>query len=164
MLRYKNKGYTIEINLPEECGYKDYSVECTYQFDKEKEKYLLSMWLKRNDIDDKFKIDSQEIDTQYISGTKENIRQNIRMIVEQASLSGFFNYYIEKYEYTCKCFELGNALFELETLNCKGKVDNVARQLCDLLSETMKTNTKLSSELFALLNKYESKFSEGIGA
>lgn len=164
MLRYKNKGYTIEIALLEECGYKDYSVECTYQYDKNEEKYLLSMWLKRNDIDDKFKIDSQEIDTQYISGTKENIRHNIRMIVEQASLSGFFDHYIERYEYTYKCFELGNALFEFETLNCKGKFNNAARQLYDLLSETMETNTKLTSELFSLLKKYESKFSEGIGA
>lgn len=116
MLRYKNKGYTIEIALPEECGHKDYSVECTYQFDKEKEKYLLSMWLKRNDIDDKYKIDSQEIDTQYISGTKENIRQNICRIVEQASSSGFFDFYIERYKYTHKCFEKGNEIFEEERL------------------------------------------------
>lgn len=119
MLRYKNKGYTIEINLPEECGYKDYSVECTYQFDREKEKYLLSMWLKRNDIDDKFKIDSQEIDTQYIPGTKGNIRQNICRIVEQASLSGYFNYYIDRYEYTYRCFDRGDELFEKERLGDK---------------------------------------------
>lgn len=116
MLKYKNKGYTIEINLPEECGYKDYSVECTYKFDKEIEKYLLSMWIKRNDIGDKFKIDSQEIDTQYISGTKENIRQNICKIVEQASLSGFFEYYIERYEYTYECFDRGDELLEKERL------------------------------------------------
>lgn len=116
MIRYKNKGYTIEINLPEECGHEGYSVECTYQYSKEKEKYLLSMWLKKDDIDDKFKIDSQEIDTQYISGTKENIRQNICRIVEQASLLGYFDYYIERYEYTCKCFDKGNELFEKERI------------------------------------------------
>ncbi len=75
------------------------------------------MWLKRKDIDDKFKIDSQEIDTQYISGTKESIRQNICRIVEQASLSGFFDYYIERYEYTCKCFDRGNDLFEKEMID-----------------------------------------------
>jgi len=116
MLRYKNKGYTIEINLPKECGYEGYSVECTYRYDKEKEKYLLSMWLKRSDIDDKFKIDSQEIDTQYISGTKDIIKQNICRIVEQASLSGFFTYYIERYEYTYKCFDRGHELFEKERI------------------------------------------------
>lgn len=117
MLRYKNKGYTIEINLPEECGHKGYSVECTYKYDKEKEKYLLSMWLKRSDIDDKFKIDSQEVDTQYISGTKENIRQNICKIVKQMSIQGFFKHYIERYEYIYKCFERGLELFEKERLH-----------------------------------------------
>ncbi len=120
MLRYKNKGYTIEINLPEECGHEGYSVECTYQYYKEKEKYLLSMWLKRKDIDDKFKINSQEIDTQYINGTRESIRQNICRIVEQASLSGFFDYYIERYEMTYKCFDLGYELYE------KGRTNNAS--------------------------------------
>lgn len=117
MLKYKNKGYTIEINLPKNDGYDGYSVECTYQYDKEKEKYLLSMWLKRNDIGDKFKIDSQEIDTQYISGTRENIRQNICKIVEQISISGFFDEYVKRYDYTYKCFDRGDDLFEKERLS-----------------------------------------------
>jgi len=117
MLRYKNKGYTIEISLPEEWGYEGYSTECTYRYEKEKKKYLLSMWLKRKDIDDKFKINLQEIDTQYINGTKDNIKQNICRIVEQASLSGFFDHYIERYEYTYRCFDKGNDLFEKERMN-----------------------------------------------
>ena len=52
MLKYENKGHVIEIRLPEECGYKEYSVECRYQFDKTKEKYLISMWLRKDGIDD----------------------------------------------------------------------------------------------------------------
>lgn len=108
------EGYTIRINLPEECGYKGYSVKCTYKYNKPKGKYKLSMWLKRNDIADDFKIDSQEIDTQYISGTKETIESNIMRIVEQASLSGYFDYYIERFKYTYDCFEKGNDLFETE--------------------------------------------------
>lgn len=119
MLRYENKGYIIEIKLPGEHGHNGYSVECRYKYDTEKEKYLLSMWLKRNDIDDSFKIDSQEIDTQYISGTKETIRQNICNIIEQANDTGFFDYYIERYEYTYKCFDRGNELFEKERLGVK---------------------------------------------
>lgn len=120
MLNRKRKGYTIEIALPEECGYKGYSVECTYKYNKPKEKYSLSMWLKRNDIHDKFKIDLQEIDTQYIPGTRENIEENICRIVEQASLSGFFTQYIERFEYTCKCFDIGNSLLiEKERLSDK---------------------------------------------
>lgn len=116
MLKPIREGYTIRIKLPEECGYEGYSVKCTYKYNKQKEKYRLSMWLKRDDIDDDFKIDSQEIDTQYISGTKENIEDNIIRIVEQASLSGYFDHYIERYEYTCDCFKRGNELFEQERL------------------------------------------------
>lgn len=116
MLRYRNIGYTIEINLPEECGHRGYSVECRYQYSKEEDKYLLSMDLKRKDVGDRMKIDAQHVDTQLISGTKETIRQNICKIVEQASLSGFFEPYIERYEYTCKCFDRGNELFEDERM------------------------------------------------
>lgn len=116
MLKYQNKGQVIEFRLSEECGYEGYSVECQYLFDKIRGKYSLSMRLKRDDIDDTFKIDSQEIDTQYISGTKETIKENICRIVEQACLSGYFNYYIERYEYTYKCFDKGDELFEQERL------------------------------------------------
>lgn len=117
MLTHKNKGYTIEIDLPEECGYEGYSVTCTYKYLKSKEKYSLSMWLKHRKGKDKFKIDSQEIDTQLISGTRKNIVENICRIVEQASLSGFFEHYIQKYEYTYACFAKGNHLFEKERLS-----------------------------------------------
>lgn len=117
MLKYQNKGYTILVPIPEECGHVGYYAECTYRYDKEKEKYLLSMGLTKEIINDRFKIDNQKIDTQYISGTKETIRNNIRRIVEQASLTGFFDPYIKRYEYTCKCFDKGNELFEKERLS-----------------------------------------------
>ena len=116
MIRSKYKGITIEINLPEECGHEGYSVECTYRYDKHNEKYLLSMWLKRNDIDSKFKIQSQEVDTQYITSNKYTITRDICTLVEHASLIGFFEEYIQRYEYEQKCFERGNELFEKESL------------------------------------------------
>lgn len=116
MQKIIREGYTIRIFLPEECGYEGYSVKCTYKYIKSKEKYLLSIWLRRDDIDDDFKIDSQEIDAQYIPGTKETIEDNIRTIVKNASLIGFFNRYIERFEYTYACFERGNELFEQEQL------------------------------------------------
>lgn len=117
MIRYKDKGYVIEIDLLKECGYKGYSVECRYLYDKLKEKYLLSMWIKRNDIEETFKIDSYKVDTQYISGTPETIKNNICKIVEQACLTGFFDYYIKNFEYELKCFDKGNELFEQERLS-----------------------------------------------
>lgn len=116
MLRFENKGYVIKVNLPEEDKYKGYSVECRYLYDTQKEKYSLSMWLICKTIDHRFKIDSQKIDTQYINGTKETIRLNICRIVEQAAQTGFFDEYIEKFEYLMKCFDKGNELFEKERL------------------------------------------------
>ena len=116
MQKIIKEGYTIRIKLPTVCGYEGYSVKCTYKYNSRKEKYRLSMWLKRDDIDDDFKIDSQEIDTQDIPGTKETIEDNICRIVEQASLSGYFDYYIKRFEYTYHCFERGDELFETERL------------------------------------------------
>ena len=75
------------------------------------------MWLMRNDIDDTFKIYSQEIDTQYISGDKSTIRDNIVKIIEQDYESNFFDYYIERFEYTYKCFDKGNDFYEYERLS-----------------------------------------------
>ena len=54
------------------------------------------MWLKyESDI---IPINRQKVDTQYISGNKDTIRNNILKIVEQASESGFFDEYVERFE------------------------------------------------------------------
>lgn len=112
-MKYKNNGYSIEINLPKK--YSGYSVECQYQFDKDKGKYLLSMWLKRNDIDNRFKIDSKKIDNQYISGTRETIGSNICRIVEQACLTGYFDSFIHDFEKLYECFDKGFELLSKES-------------------------------------------------
>ena len=111
MIKCRNKRTTLTIDLPEECGHAGYSVDCSYSFDKDQEQYLLSMELFRNDISDK-----QTIDGQYINGDEVTIESNIRRIVEYASMSGYFDEYIEKYEYTYKCFDKGNDFFEKESL------------------------------------------------
>lgn len=115
MLRYKNKGQTVEFDLPSDNGYKGWSVECTYIFDKIREKYKLSMWLKWEDIPDKFKIDSQHIDTQYISGTRETIRANICNLVDQCLESGFFDSYIAHFNYTYRCCDIGDDVLRENT-------------------------------------------------
>lgn len=114
MLRCINKGQSVDVELPEECGYKGYWIHCEYLYDKTQEKYKLSMWLEREDIDDRFKISHQQIDTQYLSGTRDTIRDNICRVIEMASLSGFFDYYIERFEYTYKCFDRGDNMYEKE--------------------------------------------------
>lgn len=139
------EGYTIRIALPEECGYEGYSVKCTYKYIKAREKYMLSMWLRRNDIDDDFKIDAQEIDARYIPGTRETIEDNIRTIVTNSSLNGFFNRYIERFEYTYACFERGNELFEQERLEDsvpKSKIVYKTACYCSNCDNEVKENTK----------------------
>jgi len=120
-IQLRNNDFFVRIyGFIIECGHENYSVKCTYKYNKKLEKYSLDMWLMRNDIDDEFQIRSQEIDKQYIFGTKETIEDNICRIVEQASLSGYFDDFIKRFEYTYECFDRGNELFERE------RMDNVS--------------------------------------
>ena len=76
MIRPRRKGNTLTISLTK-WGYPNYIAECTYHFDKKAEKYSLSMWLNRTDVEDRMKLSSKKVDTQYISGTRETIIENI---------------------------------------------------------------------------------------
>lgn len=121
MMRPKFKGNTLTIDLSD-FGYKNYFVECAYHFDKLEGKYSLSMWLNRNDMEDRMRLSSKKIDTQYISGTKSTIVENICRIVHQAATVAdkdgirYFKRFVERYEYELACFERGNELFEQERL------------------------------------------------
>lgn len=121
MMRPRFKGQTIEINLTK-WGYKNYIAECAYHFDKCEGKYTLSMWLSRKDIEDRMRLSSKKVGTQYISGTKETIVENICRIVHQAATvaaddgNKYFDRFVERYEYELACFERGNELFEQEAL------------------------------------------------
>lgn len=123
MMKPRHNGNTLTISLTK-WGYTNYIAECEYYFDKLKEKYSLSIWLSRNDIEDRMHLSSKKIDTQYISGTKETIVENICRIVHQAATivddktgKKYFDHYVERYEYELACFERGNELFEHERLN-----------------------------------------------
>lgn len=122
MMRPRCKGQTVEINLSK-WGYKGYIAECTYYFDKKQEKYSLSMWLRNTDIEDRMRLSSKKVDTQYIPGTRETILENICRIVYQAANVAdengkkYFDHFVERYEYEQACFERGNELFEQERLS-----------------------------------------------
>ena len=122
MMRPRCKGQTIVINLSK-WGYENYIAECAYHFNKHKGKYSLSIWLNRRDLEDRMRLSSKKVDTQYISGTRETIVENICRIVHQAATVAdengekYFDPFIERYEYELNCFERGNELFEQERLN-----------------------------------------------
>lgn len=115
MIKYKNKRTTLTIDLPEECGHAGYYIDCSYSFDKNEMQYLVTMELRRNDIEEY----AQPIDNQYLKCDKKTIDYSIRHIVEDSALSGFFEEYIQKYEYLCDCFDKGNDFFENERLGKK---------------------------------------------
>lgn len=81
------------------------------------------MWLNRTDVEDRMKLSSKKVDTQYISGTRETIIENICRIVHQAATvvndegEKYFDKYVKRYEYELACFERGNELFEQEELS-----------------------------------------------
>ncbi len=121
MMRPRLKGQTIEISLSK-WGYDGYIVECTYYYNKQKGKYSLSLWLSRRDMEDRMKLSSKKADTQYLSGTRETIVENICRVVHQAATAAYengekyFDKYVSRYEYELACFERGNQLFEQERL------------------------------------------------
>lgn len=122
IMRPKYHGKNLIINLSN-FGYPNYIAECVYYFDKKKEKYSLSIWLNRTDLENRMRLSSKEVDTQYIPGTRENIVENICKIVYCAATvvdkekgTKFFDKYVKMYEYELMCFERGNELFEKERL------------------------------------------------
>lgn len=75
------------------------------------------MWLMRNDIDDEFRIASQEVGRQYIASNKESVEDDICKIIKDASLCGYFEESIKRFEYTCKCFDKGNEYYEPDRIS-----------------------------------------------
>ena len=108
MFNYKNEGYTITIPLPDG----KYDVVCTYIHDQELDQYKVSMWLHWDTIDDRFKIDEQEIGTQYIESTKKTIKTDICKMVEKLYNNGRLDKYMNLYQYTYDCFDIGNDTVE----------------------------------------------------
>lgn len=115
VMKPTRKGQVLDISLST-FGYQNYYAECTYHFIKSKEKYALCVRLYRSDIEDKMKISNQGIDTQYISGTRDTIEENICRVIHEMCVNKHFDDYVERYEYYLKCFDRGNELFEKERL------------------------------------------------
>lgn len=114
---YTDEGYSINLKLSQfddDSKYKGFSASCQYRYDKEANKYILRMWLVHNTIDGMFKLDHEGIDTQYISGSRDTIRENICRIVEQMMTNKLFDEYIDRYEYDMKCWDKGIEVMDNE--------------------------------------------------
>ena len=116
-IRYTDEGYSITVALDQfgdDEKYKRYAASCQYKYDKQKEKYSLRMWLKHAVMDQKYRVEYDGIDTQYISGTRETIRENICRIVKVMMDQHHFDYFIDRYEYDMKCCEKGAEILDAE--------------------------------------------------
>ena len=71
--------------------------------------------IKGNDIDTLELMEKQD-NIEFIADRK-SINSVIIKHVATLLSEGFYNYYIERYDYMIKCFERGNELFEKERLN-----------------------------------------------
>lgn len=115
-MKYKNIAtVVISIGIPTHTSYK-YSVYAFAQWNKRKEVYEVSLYLKRSDIDMLELIEKAE-NIVFDNATANSIRLDIVNYVEKLIADNFFYYYISRYKYEQKCFDRGNDLFERERLS-----------------------------------------------
>ena len=108
--KFNNSNEIITIDL-----YNGYTVIAVTGFDAENGVYITTLFLKDNVVDNWKLIENAE-------NLEFNANQNTinSAILKQVSIfleEGFFDYYIQRYEYEMKCFDVGNDLAESERLN-----------------------------------------------
>ena len=108
--KFNNSNEVITIDL-----HNGYSVIAVTGFDSENGVYNTTLFLKDNTVDNWKLIENAE-------NLEFNANQNTinSAILKQVSVfleEGFFDYYIQRYEYEMKCFDVGNDLAESERLN-----------------------------------------------
>lgn len=98
-MRFKDLGRALEFRLN-----KDYAVECRYKYVKKENYYSLTMWLVNKKYNISCPVDKVWIDTQPLrNSSKDTIWNDISKIVEYANSNGFFDPYIESFDYTIQC-------------------------------------------------------------
>lgn len=110
-LRYEkihNSNTAIIINL-----HNDYSVKAISGYDMLNEIYTTSLYIKENRSDLWMEINTDEELT--FSTNSKNIASAVLSTVSDYFENGFFDQYIDTYEYYLKCFDLGNAQIEMES-------------------------------------------------
>ena len=107
--KFNNSNDVITIDL-----HNGYTVIAITGFNTENRVYTTTLFLKENTIDTWKLIENAE-------NLEFHVNHNIinSAILKQVSTflqEGFFNYYIQRYEYEMKCFDKGNSIYEKERL------------------------------------------------
>lgn len=107
--KYNNSDSVITIDL-----HNGYSVIAISGFNADAYNYTTSLFLKENSIDDwKLIEDAENIE---FNANKSTINSAILKYVSNHLEEGFFDYYIQRYEYEIKCFDKGSEYFDSERL------------------------------------------------
>ena len=107
--KLNNSNEVITINL-----HNGYSVIAVTGFNIENEVYTTTLFLKDNTIDT-WKL-VEQADRLEFHANQNTINSTILKKVSEFLKEGFFDYYIERYEYELKCFDKGNEIAEKERL------------------------------------------------
>lgn len=116
--KYNNSNSVLMIDL-----HNGYTIVSLSGYDLENGKYKTSLYLKANNVDDWRLIEKAE--KLEFDATPQTINMAILKTVGGYLESGFFDYYINRYEYEMKCFDKGNEFFE------KGRVCDKSCISCD---------------------------------
>ena len=107
--KFNNSNEVITINL-----HNGYSVIAITGFNTENRVYTTTLFLKENTIDTWKLIENAE--NLEFHANHNAINSAILKQVSTFLQEGFFNYYIQRYEYEMKCFDKGNSIYEKERL------------------------------------------------
>ena len=108
--KFNNSNEVITIDL-----HNGYSVIAITGFDVENKVYITTLFLKDNTIDTWKLI--EKADKLVFHANNNTINSAILKQVSTFLEDGFFDSYIQRYEYEMKCFDIGNDLEESERLN-----------------------------------------------
>ena len=107
--KFNNLNDVIMIDL-----HNGYTVIAITGFNTENRVYTTTLFLKENTIDTWKLIENAE--NLEFHANHNAINSAILKQVSTFLQEGFFNYYIQRYEYEMKCFDKGNSIYEKERL------------------------------------------------
>ena len=110
--KFNNSNDVIMIDL-----HNGYTVIAVTGFDIENRVYTTTLYLKENTVDTWKLIENAENLEFHVNHNTINsaILKQVSTFLEE----GFFAYYIQRYEYELKCFDIGNEIAEKERLGDK---------------------------------------------
>ena len=107
--KFNNSNDVITINL-----HNGYTVIAVTGFNAENRVYTTILFLKENTIDTWKLIENAE--NLEFHANHNTINSAILKQVSTFLQEGFFDYYIQRYEYEMKCFDKGNSIYEKERI------------------------------------------------